>query len=159
MRLNDAADVRAVMDTYAPMLYRLAYVRTGNHHDAEDVCQDVLIALVQKNPEFEREENRRAWLIRAAINRTISLLRTGWHSRVALTEPEKLNARAEIRDTALLDALESLPIQERTILTLSYFDGLKSHEIASALGIRPPTVRKRLSRAREHLKALLDEEV
>ena len=88
MRLNDAADVRAVMDAYAPMLYRLAYVRTGNHHDAEDVCQDVLIALVQKNPEFEREENRRAWLIRAAINRTISLLRTGWHSRVALTEPE-----------------------------------------------------------------------
>lgn len=159
MRLNDAADVRAVMDAYAPMLYRLAYVRTGNHHDAEDVCQDVLIALVQKNPEFEREENRRAWLIRAAINRTISLLRTGWHSRVALTEPEKLNARAEIRDTALLNALESLPIQERTVLTLSYFDGLKSHEIASVLGIRPPTVRKRLARAREHLKALLDEEV
>ena len=60
---------------------------------------------------------------------------------------------------ALLDALESLPIQERTVLTLSYFDGLKSHEIASALGIRPPTVRKRLARARKHLKALLDEEV
>lgn len=159
MRLNDASDVRAVVETYAPMLYRLAYVRTGNHFDAEDVCQEVLLSLIRANPDFDREENRRAWLIRAAINRTISLLRTGWHSRVALTEPVKLNARAEIRDTALLDALESLPIQERTILTLSYFDGLKSHEIASALGIRPPTVRKRLSRAREHLKALLDEEV
>ena len=34
MRLNDASDVRAVVETYAPMLYRLAYVRTGNHFDA-----------------------------------------------------------------------------------------------------------------------------
>ena len=76
MRLNDASDVRAVVETYAPMLYRLAYVRTGNHFDSEDVCQEVLLSLIRANPDFDREENRRAWLIRAAINRTISLLRT-----------------------------------------------------------------------------------
>lgn len=159
MRLKDAADIREAVNTYAPMLYHLAYVRTGNHHDAEDVCQDVLLSLVEKNPDFEREENRRAWLIRAAINRTVSLLRTCWHSRVALVEPEKLENQPEIRDTALRDALAALPIQERTILALSYFEGLKSHEIADALGIRPATARKRLCRAREHLKALLNEEV
>lgn len=159
MRLNNAADVRAVVETYAPMLYRLAYARTGNHFDAEDVCQEVLLSLVKANPDFDCEENRRAWLIRATINRTISLLRTVWRARVKLTEPEKLNARAETRDVALYDAFSSLPAQERTILALSYFEGLKSHEIAAALGIRPATARKRLARARERLKALLDEEV
>ena len=142
MRLNDASDVRAVVETYAPMLYRLAYVRTGNHFDAEDVCQEVLLSLIRANPDFDREENRRAWLIRAAINRTISLLRTAWHARVKLTEPEKLDARAEVYDVAL-----------------SCFEGLKSGEIAAALGIRPATARKRLARAREHLKSLLSEEV
>ena len=159
MRLNDASDVRAVVEAYAPMLYRLAYVRTGNHFDAEDVCQEVLLSLIRANPDFDREENRRAWLIRAAINRTISLLRTAWHARVKLTEPEKLDVRAEIYDVALYDALSALPKQERTILALSYFEGLKSGEIAAALGIRPATARTRLTRARAHLKSLLSEEV
>ena len=60
---------------------------------------------------------------------------------------------------SVYDALSALPKPERTILALSCFEGLKSGEIAAALGIRPATARKRLARAREHLKSLLSEEV
>lgn len=56
-----------------PLVYRLAYARTGNHADAEDICQDVFLTLARKNPSFEAEENRCAWLIRVTINRTVSL--------------------------------------------------------------------------------------
>lgn len=159
MQLCSSADVRQVMDLYTPLVYRLAYARTGSHADAEDVCQDVFLTLARKNPDFETEDNRRAWLIRVTINRAASLWRTPWKKRVVLGD-ESARHRAEVQqDEALADALATLSGDDRTLIQLYYYEGFQTDEIAAMLDRRPATVRTQLMRARKRLRAQLTEEV
>lgn len=159
MQLRSSVDVRRVMELYTPLVYRLAYARTGSHSDAEDICQEVFLTLARKNPEFEQEENRRAWLIRATVNRANSLWRTPWKRRVVLND-DSVKQHAEIpRDPMLADALAELPGEDRMLLQLYYFEGFKTDEIAVMLGKKPGAVRTRLMRARNKLKLKLEEEV
>ena len=159
MQLRGSADVRRVMELYTPLIYRLAYARTGNHSDAEDVCQEVFLSLARKNPDFAAEENRRAWLIRATLNRAASLWRTPWKRRVALGD-DSARHRADVNpDEALADALAALSGDDRALIHLFYFEGFKTEEIATLLGRKPATVRTQLLRARRRLKAQLTEEV
>lgn len=158
MQLHNSADIRRVMDLYAPMVYRLAYARTGSHSDAEDISQDVFLTLARKNPDFDSEEKRRAWLIRATVNRALSLWRTPWKKRVILGD-DSVRHRADVRhDEALADALNALSSDDRALIQLFYFEGFKTDEIAKMLGRRHATVRTQLSRARKRLRVQLAEE-
>ena len=65
--------VAAAIDRYGAMVYRLAYARTGNREDAEDILQEVFLRLVRRNPVFRDEEHCRAWLLRVAVNCANSL--------------------------------------------------------------------------------------
>lgn len=159
MRLRGSLDIRRVMELYAPLVYRLAYARTGSHSDAEDICQEVFLALARKNPEFGQEENRRAWLIRATVNRANSLWRTAWRRHVTLDDAAVAQHALPPADTALADALAELSGDDRLLLQLHYFEGFKTEEIADMLGRKPATVRTRLMRARNRLKIELTKEV
>ena len=64
-------------------------------------------------------------------------------------------ARSE-RDR-LLEAVSRLPEELQTLLSLRYGDGLSYEELAGATGLNTGTVRSRLSRAKEKLRALLPE--
>ena len=61
-------------------------------------------------------------------------------------------------ETALKDAVASLPEAYRTPLLLKYAGGYKSAEIAGIMGIRPDAVRKRLERAKKLLREALEKE-
>ena len=159
MQLCSNSDVRQVMDLYTPLVYRLAYARTGSHADAEDVCQDVFLTLARKNPDFETEDNRRAWLIRVTINRAASLWRTPWKKRVVLGDDSALHRAEIVQDEALADALATLSGDDRTLIHLYYYEGFQTDEIAAMLDRRPATVRTQLMRARKRLRAQLTEEV
>ena len=62
--------------TYANMVYQVALRYTQNPADAEDVFSDTFLAYYTRKPEFEREEHRKAWLIRVTINLSHNLHRT-----------------------------------------------------------------------------------
>ena len=49
---------------YSDMVYRLAFARTGNTADAEDVYQEVFLRYLRSDPQFTSEEHRKAWLLR-----------------------------------------------------------------------------------------------
>ena len=59
------------MDT----VFRLAYSYTKNREDADDVTQEVLLALWREEKEFASEEHLRNWLIRVTLNRCKALFR------------------------------------------------------------------------------------
>lgn len=159
MQLLNSMDVRRVVELYTPLVYRLAYARTGSHADAEDVCQDVFLTLARKNPDFETEENRRAWLIRVTINRAASLWRTPWKRRVTLGDESARHRTVAPIDSDLADALSALSGDDRALIQLHYYEGFKTEEIAAMLGRKHATVRTQLMRARKRLKAQLMEEV
>lgn len=133
-------------------LYRAALAILGNAQEAEDAVQDAFLAFWSKAPEDVREPG--AWLMRVLVNRCRSCLRSAWR-RETLPLWEDLPA-PEPEEQPLLKELYALPPRDRAVVHLFYYEGYSTQEIARMLNCRPGTVRSRLSRAREKLRALLE---
>lgn len=110
------------------------------------------------------DERLRAWLIRVTVNECKSLWRSLWRQRVELRDirdgdapPFEEPAFAESAHEALYAALGTLPEKCRIVVHLFYFEDMGTREIAEVLGIKEPTVRTRLVRARKLLKQSLKE--
>ena len=133
-------------------LYRAALAILGSAQEAEDAVQDAFLALWTKAPRDLRDEG--AWLMRVLVNNCRSRLRSAWKRE---TQPllEELPA-LEPEERPLLEELRALPPQDRAVIHLHYYEGYSTQEIARMLRCRPGTVRSRLSRAREKLRAMLE---
>ena len=106
-----------------------------------------------------RDENAlKGWLIKITVNCAHEHHRKT--ARVSYTDDlEPLAGGAEDRhDFTLWDAVCALPEDYRVATVLFYYEDMTTAEIAKALGIREGTVRSRLSRARNRLRTLLEEE-
>lgn len=131
-------------------LYRAALAILGDPHEAEDAVQDAFLAYLEKAP--ERVEHPSAWLMRVLVNRCKSRLRLAWRREGPLPETLPTPGPEEREE---VEELFSLPPEDRTVIHLFYFEGCSTQEIAAITGMRPGTVRSRLSRARERLRRLL----
>ena len=81
---QDRDSPEAVIRRYSDMVYRLAFARTGNRSDAEDLYQEVFLRYLTKAPAFTSEDHRKAWLLRVTINCAKKLHAAPWRRR---TEP------------------------------------------------------------------------
>ena len=148
--LNKEQILEQTIEKYSNMVYRLAMARTRNIETSEDVYQEVFLRLARKMPEFESEEHKKAWLIRVTINCTKSILNSAFtRHRVDLDENIKFET-PERHD--LYYAVLELPIKERTLIHLYYYEDYSIKEISKILRMNENTIKSRLSRAREKLK-------
>lgn len=75
-----------IIRQYSPMVYRLAFARTGSRSDADDIYQEVFLRYLQVKKPFESEEHRKAWLIRVTINCARKLQASAWFRRTESLE-------------------------------------------------------------------------
>ena len=149
---------------YADTVYRIAFVRTLNSVDAEDVLQEVFCRYIRFAPEFADDGHAKAWFIRTAVNCSSTLVTSAWKRRAALGEDdalpdtEDLTRRME-RDTEVYHAVMQLPRSQRTVVHLYYYEDCTVGEIAQMTGSTQPAVKSRLFRAREELRRLLKEDI
>lgn len=150
----DDQEAQRLVDAYGDAVYRLAYARTGNRSDAEDITQETFLRLVRAAPTFREEAHRKAWLLRVAANCANDLHRSPWRRRVvSIEEGTQLPAPTEVTEPgSILEAVAALPEKYRTVIHLYYYEDLSAAEIAQALGVRAETVNTRLSRARTMLR-------
>ena len=153
---QDRDSPEAVIRRYSDMVYRLAFARTGNRSDAEDLYQEVFLRYLTKAPAFTSEDHRKAWLLRVAVNCANRFHTAPWRRR---TEPlsEALSVPAPEGED-LWEELRRLPERDRTVLHLYYYEDMTTEEVAKLLDRNPATVRSQLLRARAKLKKLLVEE-
>ena len=153
---QDRDSPEAVIRRYSDMVYRLAFARTGNRSDAEDLYQEVFLRYLTRAPAFTSEDHRKAWLLRVAVNCANRFHTAPWRKR---TEPlsEALSVPAPEGED-LWEELRRLPERDRTVLHLYYYEDMTTEEIAKLLDRNPATVRSQLLRARAKLKKLLVEE-
>lgn len=153
---QDRDSPEAVIRRYSDMVYRLAFARTGNRSDAEDLYQEVFLRYLTRTPAFTSEDHRKAWLLRVAVNCANRFHTAPWRKR---TEPlsEALSVPAPEGED-LWEELRRLPEKDRTVLHLYYYEDMTTEEIAKLLDRNPATVRSQLLRARAKLKKLLVEE-
>lgn len=139
-------------ERFGPAVYRLAYARTGNAADAEDVTQDVFLRLLTKAPAFADDDHAKAWLLRVTANRANDLFRSPWRRRVPLEEAREEAAPAQDTPGETLEAVLALPPKLRVVVHLFYYEELSITQIAGLLKMREGTVKTRLSRARAILR-------
>ena len=79
---GDGAAFHALVERHRSMVYRLAYQFAGNHHDAEDIAQDVFIKVYQSLDRFRYDAQWTSWLYRIVMNACIDHQRrqspAGW---------------------------------------------------------------------------------
>ncbi len=145
---------------YSDMVYRLAFARTQNRFDAEDIYQDVFMKLFSEERSFESEEHKKAWLIKTTVNMSVNLLKSAWR-RYTVCEnenlPVKRGADSNPQREKLLSALKSLSEKYRVVLYLYYYEELSTDKIAEVMGTSPTAVRSQLMRGRRKLKRMIED--
>jgi RNA polymerase sigma-70 factor (ECF subfamily) len=127
----------------------------GSGLEAEDVAQDAFVLVYRRRHRIDPNRSARAYLFRAAFRLCLSRLRRQ-KRRAALALLAAPLARSVIPPPAdPLDAwFRSLSKRQRAIAHLHFGQDRDAGEIASALGIRPATVRVQLARIRARIQAM-----
>lgn len=149
--------ISRIVETYSPMLLRLACTRLETPADAEDVVQEVFLKLLTARPAFRDEEHEKAWLIRTTLHRAADLKKAAARRNVPLEEA--LLASAPEPEDRLLAAVRALPEKYGAVIHLHYYEGYSLKEIGKLLGLPAATVGTRLARGRERLRQSLKEEI
>ena len=142
---------------FAGMVYRLAYAKTGNRHDADDVFQEVFLRYVRKRPLWESDDHAKAWFLRVTVNCANSLLASPFRRRsVPLAEEPDVPPPQPEAGTDLARAVSRLPRAYREVVHLFYYEDVSCAQIAAVLHRREATVRMQLTRARRLLQQMLE---
>jgi len=165
IRAGDEAAFEALYLAHHDALWRFAFAQVRSAAVAEELVQEVFLALWRDRAGWEVASSARAWLYGAVRNQALNHLR---HERVVARladrtravpaeSPADAHARleAEELDTAIARALAALPERRRVAMTLRWTHDLPAPEIARVLGTTPEAVRVLLTRARQELGALL----
>lgn len=152
-----------VLKKYADMVYRLAYARTMDIYDAEDVTQEVFLKYIKHQNELCTEEHRRAWLIKVTVNTSKSLLTSSWNKKkISLESEEEVcdesNPFEGVENYGIMQEVGRLPEKYRVVIHLFYFEELSVSEIAVTMKTKESTVKSLLFRARKMLGERLDKE-
>lgn len=155
---KDASDAAAFVRRYSGMILRLCFTYSLGRADAQDICQNVFLKLLQSDRRFDSEGETRAFIIRITINECKDVLKSGWRRRsVPLDELiEREVPFLPEENTGVLAAVQRLPVKYREAVYLYYYEGYNAEEIAAIVGAKPAAVRQRLARAREKLRKELE---
>lgn len=145
-------------EKYMDTIYRVAYSSLKNADDANDVTQDVLLALYRTDKEFESDEHVKNWLIRAALNRCKMIFRSPWRRREDIDDYAETLRFEDGEYHDLFCAVMALEQKYRVPLLLFYYEGYSTREVAALLGLPEKTVSTRLFRAKAKLREFLEEE-
>jgi|SRR5690625_224348 len=156
-------------------LYNFALRLTADPNDAEDLVQDTIVKAYRFFTSYEKGTNAKAWLFRILKNSYINNYRkrskkpqqvdydevsTFYESvRAEHTDTSDLEDRLyrNLMDDDITGALEALPEDFRTVVLLCDVEGFTYEEIANMLDVPIGTIRSRLHRGRNLLKAQLVE--
>lgn len=134
----------------------------GCREEAEDLAQETLIKAWLSSERYVERYKFSTWLCKIAYHCYVDHLRRMAPTPLLLDEglplPATEQTDAAFRYETLHKALSKLPMKERTTLCLFYLEEQSIREIAIATGSNPLAVKKQLSRGREHLRKLLQDE-
>lgn len=167
---GDAAAYEELVRIHQGIAFRTAYVITGSAADAEEAAHDGFVKAFRALGRFRRGRRFRPWLLAIVANEARNRHRSaGRRHALALRATEEirpgdaaLSPEADVlgreRHTLLLEAVNRLSEEHRLVVACRYFLDLSEAETAAALGIRKGTVKSRLSRALERLRAEVPED-
>ena len=153
-------DIQAarLVNLYADMILRISYQYLKQTCDAEDICQTVFLKYLTHDLRFDSPEHEKAWIIRTTINACKDHLKSAFFRRTVALEDAAQIAAPPVPDSTLLDAMQTLPKNQRLSLYLYYYEEYSAREISQVLGSSESAVNQYLARGRRKLRSILTDE-
>lgn len=155
-----------LMELYQKEALRAAYLISGNYADSEDIVQETFVSCYLNRNQLKDPERFRGWFYR-------TLSRTAWkickkkkrEQPVEEIFPEEKPGPSQVLSKVIRDeeerelygAIAKLPVKQRTVIVLYYFNQMSIKEIAKTLGTMEGTVKSRLFHGKARIKELLTE--
>ncbi len=175
LRCREPQAFNELLDRYQTPIYGFIYRLLDDPADAPDVVQEVFLKVFRKIDDFRGDSTLKTWVYRIAVHEASN--RRRWFARHRRQEfsidsvDEQASSWGVLRDTTdspfdraarieqrdlVEDALRELDERLRAAVVMRDLQGLSYNEIAASLEISLGTVKSRILRGREALKAALD---
>jgi RNA polymerase sigma-70 factor (ECF subfamily) len=171
-RQGDEAAFEQLVRRHQKKVFRLLLRMMGNREEAEDVAQETFLSLHRHGRRFRGEARFSTFVYRVASNAALNRRRTLGRNRARLKtlavrqaagddlpsaprNPEDAASGADL-SSRVREALEALKPSLRLPVVLYDMEGLAYREIAEVLGVAEGTVKSRIHRARQALRAELE---
>jgi RNA polymerase sigma-70 factor (ECF subfamily) len=180
LRDRDERAFRELIDAHRDRVFNITYRMLGNHAEAQDVAQEVFIAVFKTIDQFREESKFSTWLYRVTVNhcknRIKYLARRHDRDRDELDEtsreqngaisgapprhvqPDRALEGAQM-EKLLQEAIASLDDDHRTVVILRDVEDLSIEEICEITNVPDGTVKSRLHRARLVLRKKMQRHV
>lgn len=148
-----------VYKTYAKELLYIAYGYTKNKDNSIDIMQNAYVKLLESNKKFESDEHIKYFLIRVTINESINFMKSHYRKRVILNNEYTMQSpdlTKEENDYELSKIIKDLPEKYKSVIILHYYNNMKINDISIVLKISKNAVKKRLERARNLIKEIIE---
>ena len=173
-KAGDVAAFEMLIEAYQKKIFNLAFRMMGNYDDANDLAQEALIRIYKSISNFKEQSSLSTWIYRITTNVCLDEIRKKKNRKVlSLDEeihvddgdmqrqimsddplPDELMEKEELRQI-IGSAIDSLPEDQKLVITLRDLQGLSYDEIARVLDCPSGTVKSRINRARFALKNVL----
>lgn len=156
-----------LMKHYYNKLYRIAYLISGNYSDSEDILQETFVLCWFNRKKIRKPEYFEYWLIKTLTREAWRFCRSRKREQpVEEVFSEEMREDSSAADVVIKDsqnlelyqAIKKLPVKQRTVVVLYYFNEMSTKEIANVMGCLDGTVKSRLYTARNNLKNVLSDE-
>ena len=158
--MDVARELVELVRLHYALLYRYAYRLAGSAADAEDLTQQTFLTAQTKLDQLREPERAKSWLIAILRNTYLKGLRdrgrATFVSLECVADPGNGHETELVFDQEELQAaLDALPEEYRTPLTLFYFEEFSYKEISELMDTPIGTVMSRLARAKSYLRRKL----
>jgi len=175
-KAGDVAAFEELVESYQKKLFNLAYRIVGNPEDAADMVQEALIRIFRSIAKFKEQSSFSTWIYRITTNVCLDELRKRKNKKEFSLDqeihgedgdmkrqiksddilPDNAAEREELREI-VNSAINSLPEDQRVVISLRDIQGLTYTEISQVLDCPEGTVKSRINRARNALKNVLSQ--
>jgi RNA polymerase sigma factor (sigma-70 family) len=160
-----------IVDRHKNKVFNLAFRICCNREEAEEIAQDSFMKAYRALASFKRKSSFSTWLYRIVYNTAISHVRLKKTGLLSLEEfpadamdfigtgTSEDEAEGEYRRSLINFALRKIGEEERSIITLHYYEEMSTEEISEVTGISKSNVKVKLFRARQKMQQIIENAV
>jgi RNA polymerase sigma-70 factor (ECF subfamily) len=176
-KAGNVDSIERLIMKYQQRIYNTILKICGNADDAAELTQDTFVRVMQSLKGFRAQSGFYTWMFRIAVNLTLNFCKR--NAKVSFQslqgepdeslklqlkdflidktspQPPELAATNELHNL-VINALEKLDIDQRTVVVLRDIEQMNYTEIAETLGIETGTVKSRIARGRKNLREILE---
>jgi RNA polymerase sigma-70 factor (ECF subfamily) len=175
LRSGDSQSLGVLVTRWERPLFCFAYRMLRRQEDARDICQETFLRVLRKAHRFKEGSKFSTWMYQIALNLCRDQLRKRRRWRMILSEERELDERIDSplqpgsadadpslgiergeKSAMIQRALMEIPTEQREVLIMKEYEGLKFKEIAQILGAPESTVKSRMYYGLTGLKSALE---